>query len=177
MADHMLDATTYATPSLKDLPMGCDIHWYSETYRNGAWQCDQAASLTQDDENEGYLDMDNFPGRERDYWLFGLLNQVRSSWDWSFPAQEALPEDASPQVQALYQQWGSDAHSAGALTRAELQAKLAELTTLRARELLVPGSTWAPVLASQAAQLDAIVANLNADVPATDQRIVFWFDN
>lgn len=162
--------------------MGCDIHWYSETYRDTAWHCDQAGSFTlegdeADEDNPPYYDMRNFPGCDRDYWFFGLLNGVRYDCAWAFPRQEEIPADASNEVQTLYRQWASDVHSAGSHTRAALKAKLAELQPLRAQALLLPGEGNGEALAHHSERLEEVIAHLSAAVADEHQRIVFWFDN
>ena len=82
--------------------MGCDIHWHSETLKEGRWVCDQADSHELDEfHSEYYADaephykLDNLPGRERNYWFFGLLsNGVRTSWPFSFDSK-GPPDDVS----------------------------------------------------------------------------------
>jgi hypothetical protein len=159
--------------------MGCDIHWHSETRRNGVWKCDQAETFEkEDDSGEEYLTMDNFPGRDRDYWFFGLLNGgVRTEWDWSFPYSEVLPDDVSAEVRKIHEQWDVDAHSTSALTRAELKEKLNELNELRMALLIQPESNHAEVVEHHRKCLEETLSNLTADVADEDQRIVFWFDN
>ena len=163
--------------------MGCDIHWHSETRRNGVWVCDQAASFQKLDpeDGDGY-EMDPFPNRDRDYWWFGLLNGVRTNWAFMFPESETVPNDLSHEVRTLYEQWDCDAHSAGSLTRAELKAKLGELKPMRAAILIhahdekKADATEAQVIHLYG-RLEETIANLSSDVPDEDQRIVFWFDN
>lgn len=94
--DDFMDALSYL---MKGAHMGCDIHWYSETKRNGQWECDQADTFELLEDEDNYPDMANFPGRDRDYWFFGLLQPgVRSRWDWSFPEREVIPDDLSKEV-------------------------------------------------------------------------------
>ena len=155
--------------------MGCDIHWHSETKSNGIWKCDQADSFEPDNEDSG-PDMDDFPNRSRDYWKFGLLQQVRSVFDWSFDERIEFPDDASPEVRQLFEAWGSDAHSEGYRTREELKSKLDELKLLKAQQLINPGNE-AEAISHHFTCLENMLANLTSDVPDSDQRIVFWFDN
>lgn len=170
--------------------MGCDIHWHSETLKEGRWTCDQAATLTREMEDYGdgeqeRIEMDDFPGRTRDYWFFGLLaSGVRSDWEWSFPYQNAIPEDLSPEVAELLKQWGEDAHSYGTLTRAELLAKLEELKTIQAEMLINPPVTDRAYLMQipphHIERLIKVIADMRelaAEAADDDHRIVFWFDN
>ena len=156
--------------------MGCDIHWYSETRRDGKWECDQKLTFVETDDEDG-PDMNSFPGRARDYWLFGLLNpSVSTEWDWSFPESSMVPEDVSREISLIYDRWDVDAHSAGSLTRAELKAKLEELKLLIAKALVVPHED-SQGMSHHKKCLMKILSNMTSDVPDEDQRIVFWFDN
>lgn len=154
--------------------MGCDIHWYSETKKEGTWLCDQADSFDTDPDDFG---MDSFPGSRRDYYLFGLLQPgVRTEWEWSFPERPGLPDGVSTEIKALSDHLDCDGHSHGYVTRAEIKTKLEELKVLQTSHLISPQKG---TLASthHVGRLKEILANLNADVPDTDQRVVFWFDN
>ena len=156
--------------------MGCDIHWYSETKKNDKWVCDQASTFELLEEDGNYPEMENFLHRNWDYGFFGLLQPgVRSSWDWSFP-EGNYPEDTSTEVAQIYKHWGVDAHSAGSRSREALKAKQEELKALRMLALISPSNTDR-VLQHHAECLDEVIKNLDAEVPDTDQRIVFWFDN
>lgn len=170
--------------------MGCDIHWHSETRVDGNWTCDQAATLTREMEDYGdgeqeRIDMDDFPGRSRDYWFFGLLNTgVRTDWPWSFQYTCDIPDDVSPEVAELVKQWGEDGHSQGVRTRAELKAKLEELKPIQAELLINPPPAdeayKAQVPAHHIERLTKVIADMQAlspEVSDDDHRIVFWFDN
>lgn len=157
--------------------MGCDIHWFSETKVNDQWKCDQANSFSENCGGENYTYMDYFPNVDRDYWFFGLIQPgVRSKWTWSFPEREETPEDLSKEVKSILKSWGMNGHSNGYLTRAEILEKIKELTTMKTEELLHP-TNMNEVIQHHCKRLQEVVANLNAKVPDTDQRIVFFFDN
>ena len=164
--------------TLKGEIMGCDIHWHSETKRNGQWECDQADSFSiNTEEHPPYKELNNFPNWGRDYWFFGLIQSgVCTEWPWSFPERITIPEDLSQEVKQILDQWDSDGHSHGYLTRAELKAKREELRTLQANALINPTDLMG-VIHHHAKRLDEVIGNLKADVPDTDQRIVFFFDN
>lgn len=175
--DHTIDALSYVT-QLKGAFVGCDIHWYSETKKDGKWVCDQADTYTIEDEGkEGeYHDMDNFPNRDRDYWWFGFIQPgVRSEWDNSFP-QTGLPDDMSPEVSRLITRWDSDGHSHGHLTRADFKAKLAEFANYRTEALINP-ELKAEAINHFVDRMEETISNLKSDVPDEDQRVVFFFDN
>lgn len=160
--------------------MGCDIHWNSETKKDGKWVCDQARVKPSWADEDGEYLVEDFPDPLRDYCLFGLLaNGVRSNWEWAFPYQDAVPDDLSPEVAKRIEHEDSDGHSHGVHTRAELMAKHEELKLKRAEYLIAPPSeaNWVQALAHHSVKLEELVAALDADVPADDQRIVFWFDN
>lgn len=156
--------------------MGCDIHWHSETKKNGIWKCDQAESFQLLEDEDNHPDMDNFPNRNRDYWKFGLLQQVRSVFDWSFDERIGFPDDASPEVRQVFEAWGSDAHSEGYRTREELKTKLEELRLMKTQQLISPNENKLAIDHNFAC-LENMISNLSSNVPDNNQRIVFWFDN
>ena len=170
--------------------MGCDLHWHSETRVDGQWKCDQANTRTIEivdygDRKQEHIEMDDFPGRSRDYWFFGLLAEgVRTNWAWSFPYQGSVPDDLSDEVAELYKRWDCDAHSAGSVTRAQLLAKLEELKLIQAELLINPPSADESYKAQGPAhhvyRLNQVIADMRAlspDVSDDDHRLVFWFDN
>ena len=167
--------------------MGCDIHWYSEHRENGNWVCDQAGSFviqkSEYEDDRDYPEMQDFPGRQRDYWFFGFLNSdVRSHWEYSFEGKGDIP-DCSPEVQAKLDYWEQDAHSHSWLTRKELEDKLALLVKLKVELLIAPRDPLKLRVEHVAHHIDRLsktIANLKAVWPEAapeDQRIVFWFDN
>lgn len=164
--------------------MGCDIHWHSETKKDGVWVCDQAETFMTRVEDYGdgpkeYPEMDDLPGRTRDYWFFGLLNKnVRTSWPWSFPYTCDLPEDVSSEIRTVCEYMGEDGHSQGARTQAELIAKVEELKLARAQLLIAP-SEEASIhnVDHLIKRLEETLATLGATDTPDDRRIVFWFDN
>ena len=172
--DDFMDALRYV---LKGAHMGCDIHWHSETKRNGQWVCDQAETFELLDKENNCPDMDDFPGRTRDYWFFGLLQPgVRSRWDWSFPEREVIPDDLSKEIKAIWNYMSSDGHSHGYVTREEIKAKLEELKPLRVQHLINP-TDKAEIVGHHVTRLENCLIHLTSDVPDSDQRIVFCFDN
>ena len=157
--------------------MGCDIHWYSETKRNGVWVCDQADSFAVLVEEDNDIQLDDFPHRSRDYWFFGFIqDDVRSSWPWSFPQRFKVPDDCSKEIAINFKSWGEDAHSEGYLTRAEMKDKLHALKGLQTQHLIAPEETT-EALNWHATKLAKVIADLDSDVPDENQRIIFWFDN
>jgi len=158
--------------------MGCDIHWYSETKKDGKWICDQAASFEIEKEDDGseYMNMDNFPDRDRDYWWFGFIQpNVRSTWDFGFD-ESSLPEDLSDEVAKIVESYGQDGHSHGHLTRADFIAKLKHFQVVRTEQLINPDDEHSAVQ-HFIERLQTTISKLTADVPDEDQRVVFFFDN
>lgn len=151
--------------------MGCDIHLYSETKKDGIWVADKADSFNQNedaDENgeDGYVHINSSYSGERNYQLFGLLNtNVRADSPWSFD-ENGFPDDASPEITAYYKHWDTDAHSASYLTRQDLKKK--------ATELLIVADKYAHDLCGY---LAALIGGLPDCTDTEEQRIVFWFDN
>ena len=166
--------------------MGCDIHLYSETRREGKWVCNQADQATRETEDFGdgpkeWLDLpDMREYSSRDYWLFGLLNQgVRTNWDWAWPYQDKFPEEASELLTELKKQEGEEAHSASYFNVTELKDKVAELKLKRAEYLIQPptNTQWAEAVPYHIDKLQALIDQFDPTLPDKDQRIVFWFDN
>lgn len=153
--------------------MGCDIHWYSETKIKGQWVSD-AAPLP--DSEEGWLDLPSFPNDGRDYWFFGFLAGVRREYPYSL-VPKGIPGDMSPEVSAVVRQWEGDGHSHSYLTRAELKERLNEFGIDRVLMLLQTYPGDIETIKHVITRLKETIENLSADVPDTDQRIVFFFDN
>jgi hypothetical protein len=160
--------------------MGCDIHWFSETKKDGKWQCDQfglLADVREGGEEGDLMYFDNFFDEERDYWLFGLLADVRASFPWNISAM-GLPNDVSPEVREQADEWGVDGHSHSFLTRSALKNKLVELQLARAELLIAPrGQHDVQAADHLIKRLTNIISNLSSSVADEDQRIVFWFDS
>lgn len=162
--------------------MGADIHIYSETRKDGQWLADKAPTYKAEKESEDYTyhSMEESAGKNRDYWYFGLLAEVRTEWPFSCKPK-GLPDDPSEQVGLIAQAWEGDAHSASWLTRAELIAKRNELHHLRGENLINPSQEY------DSRHLDHLIGKLeeeiqylrelSPDASDEDQRIVFWFDN
>jgi hypothetical protein len=70
----------------------------------------------------------------RNYQLFGVLAGVRQCSDQKFE-RKGFPEDASPIVRGIYEQWGGDAHTPSYLT-------LKELKSIDWEKECVPESYW-----------------------------------
>lgn len=143
--------------------MGCDIHAYSETRRNGKWEADHGHLASKDEDD--WISLPSV-GNGRDYWLFTTLAGVRGEEEWSFN-DRGFPIDASDPVRAIYEQWGSDAHTPSYLNMAELKAKCAEIMLI--------GTSDAQ------GYLESLTDFISTITPTTDvledQRVVFWFDN
>ena len=154
--------------------MGCDIHMYAETLdKQGNWQPSDTkdfvvnkwiANLDKEEieDDEGIL-ATNVVATERNYWLFGVLNNVRSEWPFSF-SDKGFPDNASDCVRKQFDYWESDAHSPNYLTKRELSTKIMELLISHEKDAF-----------ENATYLTEINDKLFGD-PDT-QRVVFWFDN
>ena len=155
--------------------MGCDIHWWSETRKDEQWHCDQKTTFTNDPEDDIY--MYGLRGSHRDYRWFGLLAGIRTAWEYSFQPK-GIPEELSIEVKKVFDQWSIDCHSHSYLTRAELKGKLKELGHQRVALLLqAPANHEMEAAQHFITRLTKTIAQLSADVPDTDQRIIFCFDN
>lgn len=147
----------------KGKDMGCDIHAYSETKRNGAWEADKGDQAVKDEDS--WMSMPKV-GNGRDYWLFTILAGVRGESPWDF-SDKGFPEDASAILEDLYGQWGDDAHTPSYLTMKELKEKCVELMLDGSKDAL-------DYLESLKGFLDTITPTTDV---LEDQRVVFWFDN
>jgi hypothetical protein len=152
--------------------MGCDIHLWSETKKEGVWVADLLHTLTtptQAEIDDGeYADI-TYSYRGRDYGLFGLLTngEVRYECPFGLP-NHGMAEDLSPEVAAIFERWEDDAHSHNHLTVQELKEKAMQMLVspdLDARELL-------PRLTRL---IDGLPKTDNPNLE--EQRIVFFFDN
>lgn len=125
--------------------MGCDIHAYSEIKNN-----------------VGFWDLVGKANCNRDYSFFGLIAGVR---DYRNKNQQhevkGFPKNASSEVQAIYDDWGSDAHTSSYLTLPELKSTNKQGQHKYTIEHL---NLWIEHLERY-------------DGKDEDKRIVFWFDN
>ena len=156
--------------------MGCDIHMYSETLINGQWVADTKVTLEYDAKYDSY-EMDEFNNCHRNYWFFGLLAQVRRDCPWGFE-EKGFPSDASEEIENIYNQWGSDAHTPSYLTHQELLDKYNYLPLLKAEYLLTQEhDNSSEIIDSNLVTLKDHIDTFNPGVNKLQQRIVFWFDN
>lgn len=171
--------------TFKETKMGCDIHLFSETKKDGAWHFDQQASVSVEEQGTDYeyIDVTDRPESDRDYWFFGYLaDGVRTKWPWALTPQ-GFPEDLSETMAQLKTQWEDDGHNAGHLTVAQMQEEVSKLRHKRAEYLIAPPDNceqWASAIDHHIAIMDKILGNLLEEDPLTapeDRRIVFFFDN
>lgn len=164
--------------------MGCDIHLFTEKKVNGKWT-DQNTNL------EVY----------RNYTLFSILADVRN-YNNVIPISEpkGIPTDADEPFKNESDRMDSDAHShsyitlqeladylpkssekQGGMISAEQAEKLdtGELPTSWSRHTNAPGYVyreWQSRDESLQSMVDKL-SKLKGDLPASDIRIVFFFDN
>lgn len=109
--------------------MGCDIHLYVERLENGKWIfCDTWE--TEDGYTSVPYEKQFYNGRN--YNLFAILADVRNGRGFAgvetgtgfHPIHDlrGIPENASPEVQAVADQWDTDGHSRSWATVEELMA-------------------------------------------------------
>lgn len=96
--------------------MGCDIHVHVERRVNDVWEP---------------VSGDFDPGRS--YLLFGALAGVRNQTFTCIADPRGIPEDSCGEIQAHWEQWSGDGHSASYYLVSEL---------LEARELTQPVETY-----------------------------------
>lgn len=153
--------------------MGCDIHLYVEVKKNGKWECAQAVREIED----GLFDVPSADRyHNRDYLLFGLLAGVRDTTLQSF-VPKGFPEDASLEIQKIYDRWEGDAHTPSWLTLEELQRIRWDAPIPKK---FIPGEKQQRFLERFQEFYWKVVSGLRSyDYRAKpdELRIVFWFDN
>lgn len=114
--------------------MGCDVHFYVEVKKDGAWQsADRWKNQADAGENAYYdVDYDERFYTSRNYNLFAILADVRNGYGFAGittgegfkPIDEprGVPNDASNEYKAIVKQWDGDGHSHSYFTVAELLA-------------------------------------------------------
>ena len=171
--------------------MGADIHMYVEKRMpSGNWVC--VRNLNDSINSEGlhvmYRDRSSsnvefvayWELRSRNYELFSALANVRG--DGNGPEPKDLPQDVSEYVQAEYEGWGMDAHSASWYSAKEFVRIYANIGVEVDEE--TPLSPYVITLMTEGD--DCAVANFLSEkasvyVPEEESldlyRFVFWFDN
>ena len=171
--------------------MGADIHMYVEKrLPSGNWVC--VRNLNDSINSEGlhvmYRDRSSsnvefvayWEIRSRNYELFSALANVRG--DGNGPEPKDLPQDVSEYVQAEYEGWGMDAHSASWYSARDF-VRIYTNTGVEVDED-TPLSPY--VIALMTEGDDCAVANFLSEkasvyVPEEESldlyRFVFWFDN
>jgi len=143
--------------------MGCDIHFYTEVFKNDNW-------VTADDWHPvmKWVLKERYNGRN--YVLFGVLAGVRKDDVPRLSNPRGLPDDVCPQVADAYENMKDDAHSASFFTLEELlafnwdqEAKAYGITEKLSEHCSDFVENTIPML-----KLLGAPENV---------RIVFWFDN
>lgn len=136
--------------------MGCDIHILIEKKVDDRWvMVDRIKHPT--------------PARERNYYIFSLLANVRGGEE-GFPPR-GLPDDLSDSGKLFYEEWEDDAHSMSHLSLTEaLHVYLMGSTDLSNYARDYPATHFFDL------HVDEDKCNGNFTI-YDDYRIVFWFDN
>lgn len=160
--------------------MGCYIHWYSETKRDGKWEFDYKESFKIVEEEEygySYPDAPLFPVSEHDYTFFGLIADVRGVTPWNIRAK-GFPEDASEEMGILFRHWEGDAHTPSYLNVQEFHELDLKLQLAKVEMLINPIKGFAPHHAQYLIdKLEQVLTHLDDEDNPEDRRLVFWFDN
>lgn len=164
--------------------MGCDIHLFTEKKVNGKW-ADQNTDLEVD----------------RNYDLFSILADVRN-YNNIVPISEpkGIPADADEPFKKESDRMDDDGHSHSYLTLQELldylpnvsdkqsgmisaeqaeRLEAGELPTSWSRSTSTPGYVYREWQSRDESLQDVVnkLNDLKGDLPETDIRIVFFFDN
>jgi hypothetical protein len=149
-----LGCTVLLSQELECFIMGCDIHWHSEVKIAGTWHHYSAECIG------------------RDYWLFGLLADVRNYEDEKPISQpRGLPDDVSAITRIDRESWGVDGHSDSWLSGTEIEQVVEAWTAKRGHERCrqigyILRFPWDDLL-----ELHERYEQIE------DVRWVFWFDN
>lgn len=166
MADKLLEDTW-------GIRMGCDIHCFVERRIDGKW-----VSQNPQENREIWCDTskDYVPSTKlitvkkycsRDYYLFGLLNQVRQKNDLGFEHKDEMPSDASSEVVESYKVTEDDNHSVSCVTLIELKTKLTDWLLINSREANIASET-----------IKAFINKMfEPEDDSENTRVIFWFDN
>lgn len=121
--------------------MGCDIHFFVEKRSKGALRQESLNKIleTEEEVKDEWVTADTwipnpvFPEYSknpiqissqfytgRNYYLFGILADVRFSCPKTIVPKRGIPDNASNEVRSEYESWGSDAHSCTWATLTEL---------------------------------------------------------
>jgi hypothetical protein len=159
--------------------MGCDIYSFAERKIKDTWELVTNAFPADDFEREQYkLEKVDSPFRWRDYGLFGFLADVRNYSEVPTIAEPAyvIPDDASPEVRAAWDQSKGDAHTATWLTAKQLLEFDYDQTFIDER---IGGGEENRVTLRKFLG-ESFFKNLEALKNLGDSeevRIIFWFDN
>lgn len=147
------------------------IHLFTETKNSsGKWVAEAAASFTESQSpvSGRVVPTMNETPCPQDLPLFGMLcDGAWESLPWSF-WQKGIPEDASPQVLAVCQEWKEDAFGHSHLTMEELLDKYEELKADARPQARM-------VAYSLGEMLYALMSGNQSNVTNSDRRVVFWF--
>jgi len=145
--------------------MGCDIHFYVETFQNGQWN--SADVWEENDDKEGMCKRIIPPQHsffdERNYAVFSKLGNVRN-YNEIPPISETrgIPVDACQEIKTARTEWDTDGHSESWLTFEELKK-----------------SDWKdPAFDDFVPCLRRLwKLKFHKNLGENEIRVVFWFDN
>lgn len=163
--------------------MGCDIHIHGEKRDGDRW-----VHVKLPDIKHGRWEDKAFGARQ--YGKFGFMADVRNySAVEPICPPNGLPDDASPETKAEYEDWSGDAHTPSWLTIAQMEAFDYERTTedrrytrKEANGVFNGGATCEPgkgesTTVRKFLESSDYFESLAAVKEAGIERIVFWFDN
>lgn len=106
--------------------MGCDIHIYSESLKNGIWVPNEDIRKDPYREGEDYVGTtyDESWYQGRCYILFDTLAGVRGGGFYQRFDVKGIPDNISPEVNSAYKYWGVDGHTPSYITISELREYL-----------------------------------------------------
>lgn len=147
--------------------MGADIHMYAEKKIDDEWKLTKGPNPYKiyfpSDED---LKFEGWVYHQRDYDLFAFLADVRNYDESIDPLDQprGMPEDTSPMLFKLYEEYGVDGHSHSYFSLPELLAADQEFAYLKLDAFTKKGSAIRKLEDLAQGDPDSV-------------RIVFWFDN
>lgn len=182
--------------------MGCDIHLWVERQRGGRWEFAHSYELIRE-EDEQWIEWDT-PYHERNYFLFGVLADVRNPSELMRPISppRGMPPDVSDVGRMIVEEWDVDGHSHSWFStlellrhdwdeEVELSGYVSPATHAAFLERGVAPQSWSPVAHPGNVKMtwrqsvrslcgdfvDRFLPELAEQAPPDETRVCFFFDN
>jgi len=156
--------------------MGCDLHMYPESFRDGKWESDDIWSPSRWMDEDGGEEIQVAYERQfyqgRYYLLFGVIAGVRNPTYQVCEPKLKIPDDCDHRIKNEYESWGINAHTPSYLTVKELEDVLSSVNA----GIIVCEADHVEALNSVRLIIEEWIEKLKS-YKGSDHRVVFWFDN